>query len=59
MTGGINQGQGAGLTEQEVWVRAFCAYITSFNARSEGAVRCADDCLKQFRERFPESRGEQ
>jgi hypothetical protein len=44
------------LAREEVWMRAFCAYVSSFNARTESGLRAADDCLKAFDERFPPSK---
>lgn len=38
---------------EEVWLRAFCAYVSSFNGRTEAGVRTADECLNAFEKRFP------
>lgn len=41
------------MRREEVWMRAFCAYVASFNARTESGIRAADECLAAFDERFP------
>jgi hypothetical protein len=41
------------MTREEVWMRAFGAYVGSFNARAETAIRAADECLAAFEQRFP------
>ncbi len=36
----------------EVWLRAWCSYVSSFK-RAATAITAADECLAAFDERFP------
>jgi len=40
-------------SREEVWLRAWAAVASSFNAKSADCTRYADTCLKEFDERFP------
>jgi len=41
------------MVDESVWLEAYIAYITSSNStKKERAVEWADQCLKDFRERF-------
>lgn len=43
------------MTEQEVWLRAWCATISASNCLSTGtATKAADICLDEYKDRFPE-----
>jgi hypothetical protein len=40
------------LKEEDVWLKAFCAAVSSNDCSSETAIRIADKCLAAFKERF-------
>lgn len=41
------------LSDEEVWMRAFCASMTDVGLTVQACVCAADDSLKAFRSRFP------
>lgn len=41
------------MTDEEVWMRAFCASMTDVGLTVQACVCAADDSLKAFRTRFP------
>ena len=40
------------MTEQEIWLKAWCASISS--SLDADATKAADECLKAYKKRFPE-----
>jgi len=41
------------ISDQEIWMRAWVAVASTFNAKAPDCTRYADACLKDYRERFP------